>query len=208
MKPRKMIRNAGGPKGVWGKLMISAMNVEHTSLSVWGLNFLPEREYDTALDIGCGGGLNVIRLSNRCSGVIYGVDASPLCVKEATKACKKLIKEGRAVISLGNASSLPFSSDSMDIVTAFETVYFWEKIDKCFAEVYRLLKEDGVFLVTNELKAEEAQPDKYAKLESILDLNIYTAEELADNLKKAGFAEIKTEIKGKDWICVIARKKG
>ena len=123
-------------------------------------------------------------------------------------ARKKLIKEGRAVISLGNASSLPFSSDSMDIVTAFETVYFWEKIDKCFAEVYRLLKEDGVFLVTNELKAEEAQPDKYAKLESILDLNIYTAEELADNLKKAGFAEIKTEIKGKDWICVIAKKKG
>ena len=202
-----MIRNASKPTGLWGKLMISAMNYEHASLSLWGLDNLPKKSYDAALDIGCGGGLNVIRLADICSGKIYGIDVSPLCVKNASKRCKKLIKQKRAEISLGNVSSLPYISDSLDLVTAFETVYFWEKIDKCFAEVYRVLREDGVFLITNELKAEKNDPDKYEKLESILDLNIYGGEELVDMLKEAGFSNIKVSTKGEDWICVTAVKK-
>ena len=207
MKPKVLIRNAGKPKGLWGKLMISTMNVEHTNLSIWGLGFLPKKDYSCGLDIGCGGGMNIIRLSRICSDKIYGIDVSPLCVKNATKANKDLIKKGRVEITLGNVSSLPYPSESMDVVTAFETVYFWEKIDKCFAEVYRVLKKDGVFLITNELKAEDGNPDKYEKLESILNLNIYSEDELSENLKKAGFTDIKAEIKGEDWICIIAIKK-
>ena len=202
-----MIRNAGKPKGLWGKLMISTMNVEHTELSLWGFGFLPSEKYATGLDIGCGGGLNIVRLNNICSDKIYGIDVSALSVKEATKRCKKLIKAGRVEIGLGNVSSLPYLSESMDLVTAFETVYFWDKIDKCFAEVYRVLKNGGVFLITNELKAEEDDPDKYEKLESILKMNIYTEEELVNNLQDAGFADVKAEVKGKDWICVTAIKK-
>lgn len=202
-----MIRNAGSPKGVWGKLMINAMNFEHASLSLWGLDNLPQKSYDTALDIGCGGGLNIMRLSGICSGKIYGIDVSPLCVKDATKRCKKLLKQKRAEITLGNASSLPYPSGGMDLVTAFETVYFWDKIDKCFAEIYRVLRNEGVFLVNNELKAEEKKPDKYEKLESILDLKIYGEEELTALLTEAGFADIKVYTKGEDWICVTAVKR-
>ena len=207
MKPKMMIRNAGKPKGLWGKLMISTMNVEHTELSWWGLSFLPAREYNTGLDIGCGGGMNIIRLADICLGKVHGIDVSPLSVKEATKRCKKLIKKDRVEVGLGNVSALPYPSESMDIVTAFETVYFWDKIEKCFAEVYRVLKDEGVFLITNELKAEKDDPDKYEKLESILQMNIYTEEELKSALQNAGFVDVKAEVKGKDWICVTAIKK-
>ena len=206
MKPKRMILNAGGPKGMWGKLMLNAMNIEHTNLSIWGLSHLPKNNYETALDVGCGGGLNLIRLSEIACGKVFGIDVSPLSVKESTKKCKKLIKSDRVEITVGNVSSLPYQTESMDIVTAFETVYFWDKIDKCFAEVYRVLKNNGVFLITNELKAEKDRPDKYEKLEAVLNLNIYDEEELTDTLKSVGFST-EVAVKGDDWICVVATKK-
>lgn len=38
-----------------------------------------------------------------------------------------------------------FTDASFDAVTAFETIYFWPDLPKCFREVYRVLKPGGTF---------------------------------------------------------------
>ena len=186
-------------------MMIDAMNVEHTALSLWGLDHLPEREYYTALDVGCGGGVNVKRLASFCREA-WGIDVSELSVKESKKRCRKEIKEGRTEIRLGSAENLPFSGNTFDLATAFETVYFWQDLEKCFGEVCRTLKENGVFLIVNELKKEKDRPDKYEELQKVLTLNIYDGEELTEALINAGFSDVTIYTEGENWICAVAQK--
>ena len=44
-----------------------------------------------------------------------------------------------------SVAELPFEAEQFDVVTAFETVYFWPELAQNFREVYRVLKPGGVF---------------------------------------------------------------
>ena len=46
----------------------------------------------------------------------------------------------------GSAAALPFEEGVFDLVTAFETVYFWPDIEECFRGVRRTLKAGGRFV--------------------------------------------------------------
>ena len=203
MKPKKMIKNAPHPKGFWGKLMLNAMNKGHASLSEWGLSFLPQKTFTDACDVGSGGGANVKRLTLLCEGKVYGIDPSNLALKESAKLCRKEIKAGKVEFLKGTSSSLPFADGSLSLVTAFETVYFWEDISLSFKEIHRALYDGGFFLIVNELS--ENEPDKYAELKKIIDITIYSPEKLSSLLKIAGFSEIFAYTE-KDWICLLAVK--
>lgn len=43
-----------------------------------------------------------------------------------------------------------FADGWFDAVTAFETVYFWPDLPRCFPEVFRVLRSGGTFLICNE----------------------------------------------------------
>jgi hypothetical protein len=48
---------------------------------------------------------------------------------------RKIRSAGRCRVLRGDVSSLPFADGSFALATAFETVYFWPGLGKCFAEV-------------------------------------------------------------------------
>jgi len=60
------------------------------------------------------------------------------------------IRESRCKVVEGSVAELPFGKDTFDMVTAFETIYFWPDIEHCFNEVKRVLKDGGVFAIGNE----------------------------------------------------------
>ena len=43
-----------------------------------------------------------------------------------------------------------------ELATAFETIYFWPGLEKCFAEVARILKPGGIFMIVNESDGTDA----------------------------------------------------
>ena len=95
------------------------------------------------VDIGCGGGFNIRRLLERFrDGFVYGIDISSTSVEKSKKMNKKNIGKICEVL-LGSADNLPLEGNSIKLAIAFETVYFWENLEKCFAEVKRTLKQDG-----------------------------------------------------------------
>lgn len=185
-------------------MKIRSMNKRHALLSQWGLSFLTDEYFDGA-DIGCGGGMNVKRLTERCTGVVYGIDPSPLCVKQSKKKCSRLISASRVKILSASADSLPFDDCALSLVTAFETVYFWNDITENFKEVFRVLKENGTFLITNELTAENDNPDKYLWISDIMKINIFTPKDLSNALINAGFKYVKT-FRQNDWTAIVAKK--
>lgn len=102
-------------------------------------------------------------------------------------------------------SSLPFENGRFDWASAFETIYFWPGLEKCLAEVRRVLKDGGGFLIYNESNGEDAMSKKMPS--KIPDMKLYTAEEIEASLKRAGFSEVRTfKHDNNVWTCVVARK--
>ena len=48
--------NTRRPEGLGGKIMVAMMNVGHSAVARWGLQFLNAAPDAKVLDCGCGGG--------------------------------------------------------------------------------------------------------------------------------------------------------
>lgn len=206
MKYYKLVLNAENPKGFWGKMMIKSMNKNHYNVTGWGLSHYDFKSSDIALDIGCGGGRTVNRISREVYKT-YGIDYSPLAVKRSLKFNRKEIKRGQVEILQASVSSLPFDSDIFDVVTAVETYYFWPDKVNDLVEVKRVLKSGGILLMIFEMCKEESDPDKWAEVENLIGIKAPTEKEIVDILSQAGYVNIKSDkVTENSWLAVTAQK--
>lgn len=210
----KLLINARKPEGRLGNELIDNMNINHENLARWSVSHLDVSENDIILDIGCGGGVNVKRFLEMTANKVFGLDYSTLSVERSVELNQKAIDEGRCEIVEGSVSDLPFEDDTFDIVTAFETVYFWPDFVNDLAEVLRVLRDGGVMMIANEALPKKNDA-RQKELERLLDSKIYSKNELEDSLLEAGFEKVSSHIKksrdsftddDSDWICVIAHK--
>ncbi len=210
----ELLINAGNPKGKLGEKLINNMNINHESLAQWGVSHLDISKDDIILDIGCGGGVNVKRFLGITDNKVYGIDYSPLSVEKSIKLNFDEIENQRCEIKHESVSQMSFDDSTFDIITAFETVYFWPDFENDLKEVNRILKDDGVFLICNEALPKE-NDERQKEFIELLDCNIYSEDELISYLRNSSFSRVKTIVKeskdsftGEDasWICVIAQK--
>ena len=95
---------------------------------------------------------------------------------------------------------------SFDLATAFETIYFWPGLEKCFKEVNRVLKQGGHFLIVNESDGLDQTSKKFEKI--IDGMKAYTQEEIISALEKAGLTVQLAEHHPKNpWLRILAIKK-
>ena len=203
---KKFINQTARPEGFLGRLMIRGMNRGHGKLADWGISTLGIGEPDEILDIGCGGGRHIHKMLGLYPAARgAAVDYSPLCVQKAAEYNRKEIMAGRLTVDVGDAADLPFPDEKFDLITAFETVYFWPGLVRCFTQAARVLKPDGVFLIVNETDGIEPVGRKFEKM--IDRMTDYTAEELEEALRGAGFAHTAVSRHSVfPWIAVAARK--
>ena len=203
----KIFSNTRKPEGFFGRMMVNGMNGgSHARMAEWGLSFVDIANNWDILDVGCGGGANVARLLKRSpKGTVKGIDYSPVSVKKTTEVNAAEIAAGRCKVVEGSAAQLPFGENAFDLVTAFETVYFWLEIEKCFAGVRRTLKDGGLFLIVNEDDGLSGNNEKWEKM--IEGMHTYTPDELKKHLTAAGFRDI-TVHQGDQhhWFAVMAEK--
>ncbi|ERT57247.1 ubiquinone/menaquinone biosynthesis C-methylase UbiE [Peptoniphilus koenoeneniae] len=200
---KSFLENFKNPKDNFGgRFILKSMNKGHEKLAKWGRSYIKiEKEY-TVLDLGCGGGANIEYFLTKAKKV-YGLDHSEASIKMASEINKEAIKAGRCQISVGDVKSLPFKDESMDIVTAFETIYFWNDIEECFKEIYRVLKKGGQFLICNEASSKERRDVR--KISNIIDMEVYTPDDLSKMLEKLGF-KFEYYLDRKKQVVFIARK--
>ncbi len=198
--------NARKPEGELGRELLNRMNKSHETLAQWGVSHLNIEKDVTILDIGCGGGVNVERFLKMTNENVYGLDYSEISVEESTNLNKLAIEEGRCEIIQGSVSELPFEDNKFDIVTGFETVYFWPDFVNDLKEVHRTLKDDGIIFICNETIPNETD-QRQKELVELLDMKIYSEETMDMALRKAGFSDVMSfRKKGTEWVCVIAQK--
>jgi len=203
---RSFFQNTCKPEGFGGKMMVAMMNNGHAAMAKWGFSHIQINDGSQILDIGCGGGANVATmLKENPKGKVYGIDYSEVSVAKSAKVNKKAIAEGKCEIKKGNVAALDFVDDGFDLATAFETIYFWPDLVKCFKEVYRVIKPGGKFMICNESCGASASDEKWTSI--IEGMTVYKPVEIKDYLEKAGFTQIEVDTNEKNWVTVVACKK-
>ena len=192
--------NFGNPQGFIGRLMLSGMNMGHSPMAKRAFTQFDVPNDGILVDIGCGGGFNIRRLLERSrDGFVYGIDISSTSVEKSKKTNKRDIGK-RCEVLLGSADNLPLKGNSIQLATAFETVYFWEDLEKCFAEVKRILKADGKFVVVND----PGDPEKHWE-KIIPGMKPYTPDEIKQVMEAVGLQDVRVA-KNKFMFCVSGKK--
>ena len=198
-------QNTCKPKGIGGKIMVHMKNTGHSSMAEWGFTHMEIQSDNVCLDIGCGGGANVRKLLEKSPyGRVVGIDHSEISVEKSKKINKAGIESKRCEILQGDVMKLPFRGETFDVITAFETIYFWPDISEAFKKVYKILKIGGTFMICNESNGENPKDEKWTKI--IQGMKIYNSEQIEKSLEDAGFRGVKVDKTKKGWICVVVKK--
>ena len=204
----KMVRQCRKPTGLFGRFVGMGMNTGHGKLRRWGLSHISINIDAFILDVGCGGGKAVYELAQiSSSGKVCGIDYSKEMVQLAQKINKKFVETGHVEIIHGSVSSLPFPDGMFNLVTAFETYYFWPNLIDDLKEIKRVLKPSGTLLIANEVYKHEKFEKRNLKWAKWGSMMLHTPEEYREFLTEAGYFDVAIfDIPEKNRITTLAKK--
>jgi ubiquinone/menaquinone biosynthesis C-methylase UbiE len=184
------------------------MNIEHEKVWRWGLEHITIAPDATILDVGCGGGGAVKILAQITSnGKVYGIDYAKDILPTARWVNRASIRQGRVEIKHGSVSDLPFTDNTFDIATAFETIMFWPNLVDALQEVRRVLKPGGIFLISNEAYSDTRFAERNTKWARLVNFKLQTSEETRQSLIEAGYTQVEIDTRPeKNWVAATARK--
>ena len=166
------------------------------------LSLLPEIKDKKILDVGAGTGRVSLPLA------LAGAQVTALDVSE--KILEVLKRKNKKIITVvGEAENLPFENESFDIVTAAFLVVHLKDPKIFFDEVYRVLKPDGLFLVSN---INQKEPPVVKTKEGDIQIKSYyhRPEKIKDSLQDLAFSIEKEEMifESEIWVnqIILAKK--
>jgi ubiquinone/menaquinone biosynthesis C-methylase UbiE len=107
------------------------------------------------LDIASGEGYGSFLLSKNASKV-FGVDIDE---KSINHAKVKYASSKNIEFNVGSTDSIPLEDNSVDVVISFETLEHHDKHDLMMQEISRVLKIDGVLLISSPEKSIYSERD-------------------------------------------------
>lgn len=110
---------------------------------------------DLVIDMGCGTGLSTYGLFDIAEQVV-GVDASEAMLKVAKK--KDTIHKKKTIFLNTPAENTSLAEGCADVVLCSQS-FQWMKKESFLKEVYRLLKEEGYFVVVDYKWPPECQEE-------------------------------------------------
>ena len=191
------------PSSLMGRLLLRCMNIGHGRLHQWGLKAAGIQLTDRVLDVGCGGGKAISRILEETRREVAGVDHSSEAVKTARSVNRAAVSSGRLRIVESSVESLPFRDGFFDVVTAFETTYFWPELQAGLTEIHRVLNRGGRLVIANEF-ADRASAGAWA---ARLNMHVPDSEALAGAAYEAGFLMVDVSVHPRSgWLRLVAAK--
>ena len=186
-----------------GRLTLRSMNLWHTPLHRWGLAAAGIGADSRVLDVGCGGGGAVRRILRLTRAEVGAVDHSPAAVELTRRLNAAAAASGRLRVIEGSVEALPFRTGYFDVVTAFETVYFWPDLEAGLREAVRVLRSSGRLVVADEF-ADRRSAGAWAER---LAMRVPDARALTAACRAAGFARTTAERHPRrGWLRVVAER--
>jgi ubiquinone/menaquinone biosynthesis C-methylase UbiE len=184
------------------------LNVSHSKGTKWILQHIIVEKDFSILDVGCGGGKFVHELAGIATeGKVYGIDYSEACVAVSRRTNRLWIKMGRVEILNGSVSSLPFSNQVFDLVTAVNSHYYWPDLVSDMQEVLRVLKSGGCLAFIGESYKGGKYEKRDRQFVELVNLTYHSISELRELFSRTGYLAVQMfEEYDKGWICSVGRK--
>lgn len=191
------------PKGPLGRLLLSAMNANHSKLTNWGLGHVSIGRHDTILDVGCGGGGTVRKLAGIAfEGKVCGIDFSEESVTVSRRTNERAITAGRVEIQHASVSRLPFPDRMFDLVTAVNTHNYWPDLIGDMREVLRVLKPGGTLMILGGAYKGGKYAERNQKFAELVDIALPSFDELRELFSTAGYSDVRVFKEPTwGWIC-------
>jgi len=129
-------------------------------INKWIFNKVAPLEGENLLDIGCGTGEQLIKLSKKLGNksTIFGIDASSESLKIINDKCKNFGISNVTTIK-GNMDEIDnlLLHDDFDIIISCFALYYSKNIPKLIANLKTKLKKDGRFFVCGPMKGNNVE---------------------------------------------------
>lgn len=136
----------------------------------------------SVLDVGCGTGTILKRLSKKCSIRGYGIDTEEKMIEQAVLKCPDMD------IRLCSCAETSFNDKSFDIIVACMAYHHFSDKDKFVAEAARLLKSGGrLYIADPKFPYLVRKAINAALYIHRITGKFFTAEEISDNFADFGF---------------------
>ena len=150
--------------------------LEHLHRYAVALNFV---ENKMVLDIACGEGYGANLLAEKASAVT-GVDIDEITIKKAEQKYKR----SNLGFIKGDVLSIPVADNTIDVAISFETIEHISEHEKMIFEIKRVLKDDGIFIVSTPDKKNYSDESGYVNLHHQKELYENEFKELDDILRE------------------------
>lgn len=119
----------------------SDTTVEHLHRYAITQEFIKNKE---VLDIASGEGYGTF-LMGKLAKKVYGVDIDAGAIEDS----KKKYNLDNLEFLEGSADCIPLQANSVDVVVSFETIEHHDKHNEMFREIVRVLKPDGIMIMSS-----------------------------------------------------------
>lgn len=140
------------------------ITVEHLHRYYFAKKIISNKDL-VVVDIASGEGYGTYILSKEAK-FAYGIDIS----EDAINFAKEKYIKNNLEYKLGNCSNIPLQDKSVDVVVSFETIEHHDKHEEMLSEIKRILKDDGILIISS--------PDKKNYTELSKGENHYHIKEL------------------------------
>ena len=146
------------------------------------LEKLPLKNNFTFLDIGCGNGWVVRKMSQNSNCLkSVGIDKSNLMIKNA-KSKISSVKEKYFCTELETWKT----SEKFDIIFSMESLYYSVPMENALQKVFKLLKKDGIFYCGTDFYSDNTLTTRWIK-DMNIPMDLRSEKEWKSMFKDSGF---------------------
>lgn len=180
-----LAQNLANPEGETGLKVAEMMNATNIGMTLESIKTLLIEDSEHILEIGHGNAAHVKSLLNLANDLKYvGIDISKTMHKEARRLNEEFKDQAEFVLYEGKL--LPFEDKTFDKIFTVNTAYFWKQPVEYLNEIYRVLKDNGTFVLTF------GQRDFMETLPfTQYDFKLYNSDEMEETVSKSHFKRMK-----------------
>lgn len=133
------------PRGENGIEIAHKMNTSNMGMTKNSIQFLEVENNDAVLELGHGNCGHLEFILAVSSDVRYfGLEISETMWREA----QKIITKGQAKFKLYDGITIPYPDNYFNRIFTVNSIYFWSNPEELIKEIERVLKVDGVLVLT------------------------------------------------------------
>lgn len=156
---------------------------------------------DKLLDVACGNGRLLELLSKKADINGFGADISDKMIEEAKK------QNPNFEFHVAGCDELPFSDNSMDIITVCASFHHFPDVKKFSSEAGRVIKKGGIICIAEVYLPTVLRVicNPFVKLSKAGDVKFYSPKEIICLFEKSGFQKESVSISGITELVILKK---